>query len=445
MERLRASKAVSLVIPYSPHAKQLEIHSDPARFKVIAAGRRFGKSILIINEMIIQALKHPQLPDGPIPRSWYVCTTYRQAEMIAWREALKFIPPELIRNKEKHKLLIELENGHILEFKGAEDPDKLRGVGLCWVGIDEYGLMRPEVWTEVLRAMLLQSRGGAMFIGTPGADGSPAFHELYLRGQQDGKEWKSWNGKTEDNTTIPGIKEEIEAARRDMPPDIFKREFEADFSSAAGLVYDNFKHAVHVIPRYEPQGSDFIVGSIDPGLHNPTAALLTAWDKDGVGRVFAEYYVEGKLATENAIAIAKMAKPYKIAYWVIDRSATRRDPASGMTVIGKYRDGFKEAWSYDAAPIISAPNDPGSVWAGIDETKKLFQQKKLFIVNQCHKTIWELGRYIMYRRKHFVEKNEEEKPRKLHDHAMDCLKNAILTRPWTRRGVGIIPPRPYGY
>jgi hypothetical protein len=357
--------------------------------------------------------------------------------------ALQFIPPKLIANKQIHKLTIELVNGHVMEFKGSEDYDKLRGVGLCWVGIDEYGLMKPEVWTEVLRPMLIQSRGGAMFIGTPGADGSPHFHDMYLKGKEGVDDYKSWMFYTKDNPHIPP--EEIEKAKKELPPDIYKREFEADFSCAAGLVYDNFKHSVHVIPRYEPDGSDFIVGSIDPGLHNPTAALLIAWDKEGRGRVFAEYYVEGKLATENALAIAAMAKPYKVAYWVIDRSSGRRDPASGFTVLGKYRDAFKEFSGYAAAPIITAPNDPGSVWAGIDETKKLFQQNKLFVVVQCHKTIWELGRYIMYRRKHMIEKNEEEKPRKLHDHAMDCLKNAILTRPWNRRGVGIIPPRPYGY
>lgn len=432
-----------IVIPYTPHAKQAEIHSDPSRFKVIAAGRRFGKTITLVNEHILQALNHPQKQDGPVQRSWYVCTTYRQAEMVAWRTALNFLPPELIATKQVNKLSIELINGHIMEFKGSEDYDKLRGVGLCWVGIDEYGLMKPEVWGEVLRPMLIESKGGAMFIGTPGPDGSPHFQDLFNRGKSGETDWKSWHGFTADNTTIEGLKEEIEKAKKDMPPDIFKREFEADFTTGAGLVYDNFKHSVHVIPNYQPDPGDFIVGSIDPGLHNPTAAILIAWDRDGVGRVFREYYVEGKLASENALAISKMAGTDKVAYWVIDRSSTRRDPASGMTVMGKYRDAFKE--SGQNSPIITAPNDPGSVWAGIDETKKLFEQKRLLISVLCHKTLWELGRYIMYKRRHFVEKNEEEKPRKLHDHAMDCLKNAILTRPWTRRNVQVIQPRGLGY
>ncbi len=434
------SPALNYEINYTPHAKQLEIHDDPARFKVVPAGRRGGKTILLANEHIKQAMTHPQIPGQPVPRSWYVATTYRQAEMIAWRTTLQYLPPELIKTKQVNKLLIELVNGHIMEFKGSEDPDKLRGVGLIWFGIDEYGLMKPEVYTEILRPMVLQSRGGGMFIGTPGPDGSPHFHELYLKGERREDDFKSWLFYTKDNPHIPA--DEIEKARKEMPPDIFKREFEADFSSSAGLVYDNFKHATHVIPHYEPSSSDFIVGSIDPGLHNPTAAILTAWDRDGVGRVFKEYYVEGKLAYENAAEIAKMAKPYKMAYWVIDRSSTRRDPASGLTVIGKYKEGFKDILGREAAPIITAQNDPGSVWAGIDETKKLFELKKLLVVVQCHKTIWELGRYIMAKPRHFTDKNFEEKPRKLHDHAMDALKNMVMSRPWLRRNVTYRPSPP---
>lgn len=431
-------------IPYSPHPKQAQIHKDPARFKVVAAGRRGGKTILLINEMIRQAINHPQIPGGPIQRSWYVCTTYRQAETIAWRTALQFIPPELIANKQVHKLLIELVNGHILEFKGCEDPDKLRGVGLVWVGIDEYGLMKPEVWEEILRPMLLQSRGGAMFIGTPSAEGSPHFKDLYDKGVRREDDFKAWLYFTKDNPHIPA--DEIAKAKKELPPDIYKREFEADFSVSAGLVYDNFKHSVHVIPRYEPDSSDFIVGSIDPGLHNPTAAILVAWDREGVGRQFYEHYEEGKLASENAKKIAEETKKWKVAYWVIDRSSTKRDPASGLTVIGAYKDTFREIFGYASAPIITAPNDPGSVWAGIDETKKLISKNKFFVVVQCHKTLWELGRYTMHRRKHYMDKNEEERPRKLHDHAMDCIKNMILTRPWLRRNIQAVqPPRSYGY
>jgi len=415
-------------IPYTPHPKQAGIHSDPTRFKIIAAGRRFGKTVLAINELIRVALENVADPQRPTPRSWYVCDTYKHAEMIAWKEFLRFLPPELIKSKNVTKLQVELINGHLIEFKGSEDPDKLRGVGLVFVVMDEYGQMKEEVWTEIIRPALMDSVGTALFIGTPGADGSPHFYELWKLGQsgQD-PDYKSWLCFTTDNPNIDP--KEIATAKRQLDPAVYKREYEADFTITAGLVYDNFRHVTHVIPHYEPSPSEFIVGSIDPGLYNPTAALLTCWTKEGTGIVFKEYYEEGRLAGENAQKIYEMAKPYKVAYWVIDRSSTRRDPASGITVFGKYQEYLK--------PLLTAPNDKGSVWAGIDEVKKLFHIDPLFgpklrITVQCHKTIWELGRYIRYKHKWMTERNNEEKPRKMDDHAMDALRNVVMTRPWLR-------------
>ena len=432
-------------IRYSPHEKQREIHESGARFKVVAAGRRGGKTVLAVIELIRHGVDNPQRPDLPTPRSWYVCETYRQAEMIAWRTFMQYCPANLIRVKNVNKLYVELVNGHIIEFKGSEDYDRLRGVPLTFVVFEEYGFMKPEVWTEVIRPSLTDSGGSALFIGTPGQDGSPHFHDLYNLGLAGSSDFRSWLFFTKDNPYIPAA--EIEKARRDMPEDIYKREFEADFTSTSGLIYDNFRHATHVIPLYEPSfdrdKSDFVVGSIDPGLHNPTAAILAAWDKDGVGRIFREYYVEGKLAGENAQAIKAMAERYKVAYWVIDRSSIRRDPATGISFFRKYQELL--------CPLITAPNDPGSVWAGIDEVKKLFhvdpvlKTPRLLIGVHNYKTLWELGRYSRYKHKWHVEKNEEERPRKLHDHAMDAMRNMVMTRPWLRRHIRVFVSRGLGY
>ena len=418
----------SLEINYSPHPKQAEIHNDQTRFKVVAAGRRFGKTVLAINELLKAALTHPQRDNLPIQRSWYICDTYKHAEMIAWRSFFKFCPPELIHSRNIAKLQVELINGHIVEFKGSEDPDKLRGVALVFAVLDEYGNMKPEVWTDVIRASLVDMRGKALFIGTPSADGSPHFQDMWQLGNSGtDTNYKSWMCYTLDNPNIP--RDEIERARQELPPDIFKREFMADFSVSAGLIYDNFK-ARNVIPSYVPDAGDFIVGAIDPGLHNPTAALLCAWDRDGVGRVFWEYYQTGKLAFENANAIKKATEQYKVAYWVIDRASKKRDPASGFAVYDKFTEVLR--------PMMTAPTDAISIWTGIDEVKKFFQadektgQPRLYVSSKCEKFVWELGRYTLYKSKYHTDKNPEEKPRKYHDHLMDAVRYMIMTRPWLR-------------
>ena len=432
-----------LVIPYRPQSYQQIVHEDSSRFKVIAAGRRSGKTTLAINELIKNALSHPQEIGKAVPRSWFLTTTYRQAEQIAWKECLKYIPAETVASKNVNKLQIELTNGHLIEFKGTEDPDKLRGVALTFAILDEYGFMRPEVWDEVVRPMLMDSQGRALFIGTPSPDGSPHFHDLWKRGQKSGSEFKSWLFFTVQNKKIPGIEEEIEKAKRETHPDKFRREYEADWGATSGLIYDNFKYATHTVPEYTPESSDYIVGSIDPGLHNPTAAILVAWKLNGQGIVFWEYYKTEFLADENArfLKVKNLElqrEGGKVAYWVIDRSSTKRDPASGLTVFNK----FKEVLA--PAALITAPNDPGSVWAGIDEVKRLFhinpdiKEPKLKISRKCLMTIWELERYIRHKHKWHVERNEEEKPRKLDDHLMDAMRNMMYGKPWIRKRIEFI-------
>ena len=362
--------------------------------------------------------------------------------MVAWRSLLKFLPEQLIKTKKgAPHLMIELQNGHIIELKGAENYDRLRGVALAFVVLDEYGLMGPEVWTEVVRPMLVDTGGGALFIGTPGPDGSPHFHELYNLGQSGDKSYASWMFYSKDNPAIDP--KEIAEAKRNLPPDIFKREFEADFDVTAGLIYDNFRHPIHVIPNYEPTPRDFIVGSIDPGLMNPTAAILCAWDEQGVGRIFWEYYQKDKLASENAMNIRAASRKYRVGYWVIDRASRHRDQATGVTVFDKYQELLR--------PLLAAPNNPDSVWAGIDEVKKLLQpdyrtgKPRLLVSSMCNWWLWEVSRYIRYKHKWRVEKNEEEKPRKLNDHLMDCTRNMIYSKPWMRKSIRMHIPVSTGY
>lgn len=427
---------LELKIPYQPSPKQQEIHDSTARFKVVAAGRRFGKTTLAINELIKKAISYPQQPGRPVPRSWFVCATYKQAEMIAWKMLFQYLPKEVIKKKNLMKLQVELTNGHLIEFRGSQDYDKLRGAALAFVVLDEFGFMAPEVWDEILRPSLADFRGTALFIGTPGHDGSPHFQELFQRGLQDAENYKSWLCFTTDNPNKQ-IQDDAARAKQELSPDIYKREYEADFSITAGLIYDNFRHALHVIPNYEPTSFDFVVGSIDPGLHNPTGAVLCAWDREGKGRIFKEYYQEQKLASENAIALYKLSKPYKVAYWIIDRASTHRDPATGVTVFGKYQEVLGR--------LLTSPNDPGSVWAGIDQVKTLLHQRKLLVSALCSTTLWEFGRYTRYKRKWHVDKNEEEKPRKLDDHIMDAIRNMVMTKPWVRPSLRMHIPQRTGY
>src|SRR3990167_9396094 len=109
---------------YRAHPKQALVHECPSRFRVLIAGRRFGKTITAVAESCFHALAFPK------SRTWYVAPTYRQSKTTAWRLFLDYLPPRVIEKKNEQDLEITLVNGSEIALKGTERPDLLRGVGL---------------------------------------------------------------------------------------------------------------------------------------------------------------------------------------------------------------------------------------------------------------------------------------------------------------------------
>lgn len=219
------------------HDKQAEIFYDPTRFKVVAAGRRFGKSYLAAITLFIEAAKTSKVrSDGVIvdlalEEVYYVAPTFDQGKKILW-PLLKELGHELIANKWENTGELMLINGRRISIKGSDRPDSLRGVGLSYVVMDEYAFMKEEVWELIISPALTRTEGGALFIGTP--DGKNHFYTLYQRGLSGDPEWKSWHFASMTNPFLP--EKEIEAARGRMASDRFKQEYEASFEGGAGIV-----------------------------------------------------------------------------------------------------------------------------------------------------------------------------------------------------------------
>jgi intein/homing endonuclease len=146
-------------VPIRLHPGQYEVFSNLARFRVIAAGRRWGKSTVSKTAIIDKA----QIPKQKI---WYVAPTYRMAKQIMWYDMLDTIPRRWMRRQPNETTMtLYLANGTTIELKGADNPDNLRGVGLHFIVLDEVQDMREEVWTKVLRPTLATTGGHAIFIG----------------------------------------------------------------------------------------------------------------------------------------------------------------------------------------------------------------------------------------------------------------------------------------
>jgi len=265
------------------HPAQLSIFNSEARFKVVAAGRRFGKSRLAAWILLIKALQSDSKD------VFYIGPTFQQAKDIMW-SMLKELGQDLIVDAYENTARLTLVNGRKIFLKGSDRPDTLRGVGLAYVVLDEYASMKPNVWEQIIRPTLADVKGGALFIGTPA--GKNHFYELYNEAKKE-DDWETFSYNSTDNPYIDD--EEIEAARKSMSSMAFRQEFEASFETFTGGI---FKEDWFQLGE-EPEEGNFII-AVDPA---------------GFESVEKERGLKGSKLDETAIAIVKTNAD---EWWVAD-------------------------------------------------------------------------------------------------------------------------------
>ena len=211
---------------------QGEVFQSKTRFRVLVAGRRFGKSYLSCIELLRAAIDRP----GEV--YFYCAPTYRMAKDIAWKTLKTLVPQAWVASKNESDLKIELRNGSMIELKGTENAMALRGRSLGGVVLDEAAFMDSAVWFEVLRPALADKQGWALFISTPEGTAS-WFYDLWnYAAEPESTDWDRWSYTTIQGGNVPP--EEVEAARGQLDPRTFRQEFEASFENLSGLVAINF-------------------------------------------------------------------------------------------------------------------------------------------------------------------------------------------------------------
>ena len=268
------------------HPAQLEIFNSTARFKVVSAGRRFGKSRLAAWILIIKALQSESKD------VFYIGPTFQQAKDIMWNMLKELLHgTDLIETTHENTATMKLVNGRRISLKGSDRPDTLRGVGLAYVVLDEYASMKVEVWEQIIRPTLSDVKGGALFIGTPA--GKNHFYDLYLEAEKD-KDWEAFQYTSTDNPLIDP--KEVETARRTMSTQAFRQEFEASFVSFTGGI---FKNEWIKYDENEPEEGNFVI-AVDPA---------------GFESVEKERGLKGSKLDETAISIVKI---HGDKWWVKD-------------------------------------------------------------------------------------------------------------------------------
>jgi phage terminase large subunit-like protein len=241
----------TIQIDVHPHQGQAEVHKSEARFKVLAAGRRWGKTRLGVNECLDVASQGG--------RAWWVAPSYKTSE-VGWRP-LRRIGGKIGAEIRKVDRQINLPGGGSVQVRSADDPNSLRGEGLDFVVGDEIAFMKEEAWTEALRPSLSDRQGKALFISTP--KGRNWFWRMFQRGKDGDGEWASFQYPTSDNPYI--APDEIEAARRYLPERIFQQEYLAMFLDDAGGVFRRVMDCATAIEQIVPEDGHEYVLAVDWG------------------------------------------------------------------------------------------------------------------------------------------------------------------------------------
>jgi len=225
---------------------QQEVFDSPVRFKIVAAGRRTGKSRLAAWMLIINAL---QTDKGHV---FYVAPTQGQARDIMWNTLLDLGGP-VVASSHVNNMQIKLINGATISLKGADRPETMRGVSLKFLVLDEYADMKPSVWETVLRPALADQKGEAMFIGTP--LGRNHFYELFKYGElSDDPTYQAWHFTSYDNPLLDP--EEIDTAKKSMSSYAFRQEFMASFEALGSEI---FKEDWVKFTDEEPEVGDYYI------------------------------------------------------------------------------------------------------------------------------------------------------------------------------------------
>lgn len=206
------------------HPGQQKVRDDPARFRMVRAGRRFGKTKLGVRECL-----EVGLAGG---RAWWVAPSYRLTKA-GWRDLHRLATqiPGVVANRSA--LSVELPGGGEVVARTAANPDDLRSEGLDFVVLDEAAFMKPEAWQEALRPALADRKGRALFISTPA--GMVNWLADLWREAEGNPEWGLHHYSSYDNPYLDPA--ELDQLRNDLGDLLFRQEILAEFVELSGSIF----------------------------------------------------------------------------------------------------------------------------------------------------------------------------------------------------------------
>ena len=411
------TKVHEIKIPYKPRPLQREVHKSLKRFNVLVCHRRFGKSVLAINELILHAVNNPN------HKLAYIAPTYRQGKAIAWDYLKQYTKPLMYFGGDKNEteLRIDLWNGSKIQIYGADNNDSLRGLGFHGVIMDEYAIMAPRTWTEIVRPAISDTLGWVIFIGTP--MGHNQFWEVYDYALRGHKDWFGKMYRASETGVIPD--DELKQAASIMTEEQYNQEFECSFTAAvSGSYYGKLMTKADNENRIGPVPVDSNVGVEtwwDLGIGDSTAI----WFAQRVGEEvhLIDYYEN---SGESLMHYADVLEDKGYAY---SRHIAPHDIQARELGTGKSRLEVSQELGimFEVAPRLEVDH-------GIESVRNALPYC-WFDREKCKLGIDALRQY----RKQWDEKNQVFKNKPLHDwcsHSADafrygCVHDPIDVSDWT--------------
>jgi hypothetical protein len=320
---------------------QGRVFTNPARFRVKVCGRRSGKSFEDAVELIAAAVaKRAQVV-------WYVAPTYKSAKEIMWRQLKMLIPRSYLKRKPlETELLFEFLNDSILQLKGAEEPDDLRGPGLDYLSLDEFAYIDPRAWFEVMRPMVSDRMGRATFSTTPA--GLNWAYDLCMKGRGEHPDWASFQVTSLQGGRIPA--DEIAQARDELSARVFRQEYEASFEAVGSRVYEEYDKTHNMREDIVDLPSQELLVGLDFNV-NPMSGVLGVRAADQL-HVFEAFEIMTSNTTEVAKWLRERFPNRRIIICPDPSGKARKTSAAGATDFSILEEHGMEIDASNAAPTV---------------------------------------------------------------------------------------------
>ncbi len=428
-----AQNAFVHTLPYAPRPLQWQFHEQRTRFCVLLCHRRFGKTVAAINDILRQALRHGSTADNGSRenrgqaggksdwRAAYMAPFSTQAKTIAW-DYLKFFTQNIPHTRfSETELRCTLPTGASIRLFGVDNANALRGMYLDDVVLDEPADMPREVWTRILRPMLADRQGRALFCGTPnGVDN--LLHDVW---EEAGKSLE----KSHENTTPLWSRfafkasqtgyiahAELKAARLSMNKEDYQQEFECSFAAAVRGAYytehiEQLEHAKRI--THVPYVPELPVHTAwDLGMDDATGIWFFQVESGGQWRML-EYVEDSGQGLQHYIQLLQ-SKPYVYGRHIAPHDIKVRELGTGLS---RLEMAAKLGISFSVCPSLSLADGINAVRSHLS--------RMWFDVQACAQGLRALRQY----RRNWRPRQEMYSSAPVHDwssHACDALRYAVL-------------------